>query len=60
MEDSTLRTFQVVLSPIPTAQNDTKEGRGTESARKRDKREEGGETTADGDRKGDRRTGGGG
>jgi hypothetical protein len=39
---------------------DTKEARGREGARKRDKREEGhGPATADGDRKGDRRTGDG-
>ena len=41
--------------PLPTDRGDTKEARGTKSGRKRDK-----EPTADGDRKGDRRTGGGG
>ena len=46
---------------LPPRECDTKEGRGTEGARKRDRGRKGpGEqATADGDRKGDRRTGGG-
>jgi hypothetical protein len=53
-------TWQTLSDVLPDHTGDTKEARGTKSGRKRDKPEAGhGEPTADGDRKGDRRTGGG-